>query len=92
MTDRYVLYVDGGCSGNAQRDPARRVMTAIVTNTRGRVVSFTRCPSAAFRPRDEAAILARAAARPVFAYFNRAGKNRLTQVWSSSSCLAICRT
>lgn len=34
-----VLYIDGGCSGNNQRDEAKRVMVAVVTDLDGTVVS-----------------------------------------------------
>ncbi len=44
VTQQTVLYVDGGCSGNDQRDVLRRRMVAVVTDARGAVLSNAEYP------------------------------------------------
>lgn len=38
MYEKLVLYVDGGCSGNSQRDITKRTMVSVVTRKNGKVV------------------------------------------------------
>jgi len=38
MNEKIVLYVDGGCSGNSQRDISKRRMVSVVTRKNGKVI------------------------------------------------------
>lgn len=39
MSEKLILYVDGGCSGNGQKDLTKRKMVSVVTRKNGKLLS-----------------------------------------------------